>query len=223
MKKYSIFGVELEFPYAFSLVASLSLGEAEQLLTYYLNNDGDGTGTINGVNAAVVSEEPLNASNDAEATSLVFSARAAGDLGPSERIESRGVAGMCRIVRFYVLVSFDELKTFEVLWASPRLTVSALDTAPEYDNLRVNITAKYSRQAFSISRLYSDDVSSFARDFISTVARMARTESNELLFDLKFTIAGTTVAFYTGIDAQGLIHTLGMIENGALWRLYHQL
>lgn len=220
MKKYSIFGVELEFPYSFSLVASLSLGEAEQLLTDYLN-DGDG-GTINGVNAAVVSEEPLNASNDAEATSLVFSARSVGDLGPSERIEPRGV-GMCRIVRFYVLVSFDELKTFEVLWASPRLTVSALDTAPEYDNLRVNITAKYCRQAFSISRLYSDDVSSFARDFISTVARMARTESNELLFDLKFTIAGTTVAFYTGIDAQGLIHTLGMIENGALWRLYHQL
>ena len=220
MKKYSIFGVELEFPYSFSLVASLSLGEAEQSLTDYLN-DGDG-GTINGVNAAVVSEEPLNASNDAEATSLVFSARAVGDLGPSERIEPRG-AGMCRIVRFYVLVSFDELKTFEVLWASPRLTVSALDTAPEYDNLRVNITAKYLRQAFSISRLYSDDVSSFARDFISTVARMARTESNELLFDLKFTIAGTTVAFYTGIDAQGLIHTLGMIENGALWRLYHQL
>lgn len=220
MKKYSIFGVELEFPYSFSLVASLSLGEAEQLLTDYLN-DGDG-GTINGVNAAVVSEEPLNASNDAEATSLVFSARSVGDLGPSERIEPRGV-GMCRIVRFYVLVSFDELKTFEVLWASPRLTVSALDTAPEYDNLRVNITAKYRRQAFSISRLYSDDVSSFARDFISTVARMARTESNELLFDLKFTIAGTTVAFYTGIDAPGLIHTLGMIENGALWRLYHQL
>lgn len=222
MKKYSIFGVELEFPYAFSLVASLSLGEAEQLLTDYLN-DGDGNGTINGVNAAVVSEEPLNASNDAEATSLVFSARASGDLGPSERIEPRGVAGMCRIVRFYVLVSFDELKTFEVLWASPRLTVSALDTAPEYDNLRVNVTAKYHRQAFSISRLYSDDVSSFARDFISTVARMARTESNELLFDLKFTIAGTTVAFYTGIDAQGLIHTLGMIENGALWRIYHEL
>lgn len=221
MKKYSIYGVELEFPYAFSLVASLSLGDAEQLLTDYLN-DGDGTGTINGVNAAVVSEEPLNASNDAEATSLVFSARASGDLGPSERIEPRG-AGMCRIVRFYVLVSFDELKTFEVLWASPRLTVSALDTAPEYDNLRVNITAKYCRQAFSISRLYSDDVSSFARDFISTVARMARTESNELLFDLKFTIAGTTVAFYTGIDAQGLIHTLGMIENGALWRIYHGL
>lgn len=220
MKKYSIFGVELEFPYSFSLVASLSLGEAEQLLTDYLN-DGDG-GTINGVNAAVVSEEPLNASNDAEATSLVFSARAVGDLGPSERIEPRGV-GMCRIVRFYVLVSFDELKTFEVLWASPRLTVSALDTAPEYDNLRVNITAKYLRQAFSISRLYSDDVSSFARDFISTVARMARTESNELLFDLKFTIAGTTVAFYTGIDAQGLIHFLGMIENGALWRIYHEL
>lgn len=220
--KYSIFGVELEFPYSFSLVASLSLGDAEQLLTNYLN-DGDGTGTINGVNAAVVSEEPLNASNDAEATSLVFSARSVGDLGPSERIEPRGVAGMCRIVRFYVLVSFDELKTFEVLWASPRLTVSALDTAPEYDNLRVNITAKYCRQAFSISRLYSDDVSSFARDFISTVARMARTESNELLFDLKFTIAGTTVAFYTGIDAQGLIHTLGMIENGALWRIYHGL
>lgn len=220
MKKYSIFGVELEFPYSFSLVASLSLGEAEQLLTDYLN-DGDG-GTINGVNAVVVSEEPLNASNDAEATSLVFSARAVGDLGPSERIEPRGV-GMCRIVRFYVLVSFDELKTFEVLWASPRLTVSALDTAPEYDNLRVNITAKYCRQAFSISRLYSDDVSSFARDFISTVARMARTESNELLFDLKFTIAGTTVAFYTGIDAQGLIHFLGMIENGALWRIYHEL
>lgn len=220
MKKYSIFGVELEFPYSFSLVASLSLGEAEQLLTDYLN-DGDG-GTINGVNAAVVSEEPLNASNDAEATSFVFAARASGDLGPSERIEPRGV-GMCRIVRFYVLVSFDELKTFEVLWASPRLTVSALDTAPEYDNLRVNITAKYRRQAFSISRLYSDDVSSFARDFISTVARMARTESNELLFDLKFTIAGTTVAFYTGIDAQGLIHFLGMIENGALWRIYHEL
>lgn len=220
MKKYSIFGVELEFPYSFSLVASLSLGEAEQLLTDYLN-DGDG-GTINGVNAAVVSEEPLNASNDAEATSLVFSARAVGDLGPSERIEPRGV-GMCRIVRFYVLVSFDELKTFEVLWASPRLTVSALDTAPEYDNLRVNITAKYRRQAFSISRLYSDYVSSFARDFISTVARMARTESNELLFDLKFTIAETTVAFYTGIDAQGLIHFLGMIENGALWRIYHEL
>lgn len=220
MKKYSIFGVELEFPYSFSLVASLSLGEAEQLLTDYLN-DGDG-GTINGVNAAVVSEEPLNASNDAEATSLVFSARAVGDLGPSERIEPRGV-GMCRIVRFYVLVSFDELKTFEVLWASPRLTVSALDTAPEYDNLRVNITAKYRRQAFSISRLYSDDVSNFARDFISTVARMARTESNELLFDLKFTIAGTTVAFYTGIDAHGLIHFLGMIENGALWRIYHEL
>ena len=62
MKKYSIFGVELEFPYSFSLVASLSLGEAEQLLTDYLN-DGDG-GTINGVNAAVVSEDPLNASND---------------------------------------------------------------------------------------------------------------------------------------------------------------
>lgn len=222
MKKYSIFGVELQFPYSFSLVTSLSLGDAEQLLTDYLN-DGDGTGTINGVNAAVVSEEPLNASNDAEATSLVFSARAVGDLGPSERIEPRGVAGMCRIVRFYVLVSFDELKTFEVLWASPRLTVSALDTAPEYDNLRVNITAKYCRQDFSISRLYSDDVSSFARDFISTVARMARTESNELLFDLKFTIAGTTVAFYTGIDAQGLIHTLGMIENGALWRIYHGL
>ena len=222
MKKYSIFGVELKFPYSFSLVASLSLGDAEQLLTDYLN-DGDGNGTINGVNAAVVSEEPLNASNDAEATSLVFSARASGDLGPSERIEPRGVAGMCRIVRFYVLVSSDELKTFEVLWASPRLTVSALDTAPEYDNLRVNITAKYRRQAFSISRLYSDDVSSFARNFISTVARMARTESNELLFDLKFTIAGTTVAFYTGIDAQGLIHTLGMIENGALWRIYHGL
>lgn len=222
MKKYSIFGVELEFPYSFSLVASLSLGDAEQLLTDYLN-DGDGTGTINGVNAAVVSEEPLNASNDAEATSLVFSARSVGDLGPSERIKPRGVVGMCRIVRFYVLVSSDELKTFEVLWASPRLTVSALDTAPEYDNLRVNITAKYRRQAFSISRLYSDDVSSFARDFISTVARMARTESNELLFDLKFTIAGTTVAFYTGIDAQGLIHTLGMIENGALWRIYHGL
>lgn len=222
MKKYSIFGVELAFPYSFSLVASLSVGEAELLLTDYLNG-GDGNGTINGVNAAVVSEEPLNASNDAEATSVVFSARAVGDLGPSERIEPRGVAGMCRIVRFYVLVSFDELTTFEVLWVSPRLTVSALDTAPEYDNIRISITAKYRRQAFSISRLYSEDVSSFARDFVSTVARMARTESNELLFDLKFTIAGNTVAFYTGIDAQGLIHTIGMIENGALWRIYHGL
>lgn len=99
--------------------------------------------------------------------------------------------------------------------------LSNYDYSETIVNDAVSILESLNKTTFTVCDQSGVDI--IARDFISTVARMARTESNELLFDLKFTIAGTTVAFYTGIDAQELIHFLGMIENGALWRIYHEL
>lgn len=217
MKKYSIFALELIFPYSFTLTASVMLCDAEEMINDYLANNGESSGTVNGFDACIVSEETVNASNDAAAIFLVYSARGCGDLETTERVE-KTPAGVRRIVRFYALASCDDV-AIKILWCSPRMVVSTLDNAPEYDNLRISITAKYRRQAFTISRHYSDDVPGFARDFISTVARMARANSSDLTFDLNYMIDSECIATYSAGNDVQLLEIISMVESGSLCRI----